>query len=118
MLLGYTRFKKWVFVLYDKSDIETMKTFVKTHNVEKYAYIKHSRSLDNRPHYHFYVELKSCADEIQLEDIAEVPSYHAYPLKASADFVITYFIKGFTVDDLQSGIFSTNIRKYSCYNAV
>lgn len=118
MIFGYTRSKKWHFVLYDKSDIDAMKAFVKTHNVKKYAFIKHSRSIDKCPHYHFYVELIRSVDELTLEDMINIPCYCSYKINASENVAVAYLIKGFTVDDLKSGIFSTNIRKYSCYNAV
>ena len=111
-------FTRYHFVLHDKDDIARLKAFVKTHHVRWYAYILHSRSLDGKPHYHFSIDLKSGADELRLEELTNVPCYRAYPLGCSENDIVCYMIKGFTVEDLKSGIFETNIPKFSCYNGV
>ena len=114
----FPKLKKWHIVVSEKNDVDRLKALCQSDHVRRFAFIKHSRSFDGRPHYHFYIELKAAVDELGLEDLADVPCYKAYPVKASEDVVLGYILKGFTVDDLQSGIFFTNIRKFTCYNAV
>ena len=109
-------FTRYHFVLHDEDDIARLKAFVETENVRRYAYIKHARSSDNKPHYHFYIELKIGVDELRLEKLTDVPCYRASPLRGSENDIVGYMLKGFTVEDLQSGIFKTNIPKFTCYN--